>query len=136
MVIFIFSIWGDIAEGRRSEKIYAIGIMPFLLSTFIRFSLGSYLVTYISLEGFSMIFSFFSFFLFIAVLPLVLAPETMSELAIKNNDLKSYITKAQKRVAKVQEKKNKPEEKGFSQDQSHKQSDEYEKARKLAEKYY
>ncbi len=136
VVIFIFSMWGDIAEGRRSEKIYAVGIMPYLLSTFIRFSLGNYLASSITAEGIGTIFSYFSFFLFIAVLPLLIAPETMSELTIKNNDLKSYINKAQKRVAKVQEKKNKPEEKSSSQDQSEKQSDVYEKARELAEKYY
>ena len=52
-----------------------------------------------------MIFSFFSFFLFIAVMPLVLAPETMSEQTLKSNELKNYLEKAKKHVEKIQKKK-------------------------------
>ena len=69
VMIFIFTIWGDLAEGRNSEKIYAIGLMPYLFSTLIRYSLGTYLTN--AFSNFAIIFSFFSFFLFIAVFPLV-----------------------------------------------------------------
>jgi hypothetical protein len=41
-----------------------------------------------------MIFSFASVFLFLAVLPLIYAPETLPEKTMKDRDLKSYIEKA------------------------------------------
>ncbi len=82
-----------------------------------------------AIANYSMIFSFASFFLFIAVLPLVFAPETMSEQIIKNNDLKNYVNKAKKQVLKVREK-------SFGHQELLEKSEEYEKARELAEKYY
>jgi hypothetical protein len=134
VMLFVFAIWGDIAEGRSSERIYAIAIVPYLLSSLIRVSpLGTLLTN--SFKGdFGSIFSLFSFFLFIAVLPLVIAPETLSEHTIKNNDLKSYIDKAQKQVSKV--KKKQPESKSKYNSDSEESSDEYKKAQGLAEKYY
>jgi hypothetical protein len=41
-------------------------------------------------------FSFASFFLFLAVIPLMYAPETLPEKTIKDRELKSYLEKAQK----------------------------------------
>ncbi len=137
VMIFVFALWGDIAEGRGSEKIYAIAIIPYLLSAFIRISLGEYLANLMAAGGTTgTIFSLFSFFLFIAVLPLVIAPETLSEQTIKNKDLKSYIDKAQKQVSKVKEKMPESEDKNNSKSDSEEQSDEYKKAQELAEKYY
>ena len=134
VMLFVFAIWGDIAEGRSSERIYAIAIVPYLLSSLIRVSpLGTSLAMSFG-NNFGSIFSLFSFFLFIAVLPLVIAPETLSERTIKNNDLKSYVDKAQKQVLKV--KKKQPESKGKANSDSKEQSDEYKKAQELAEKYY
>lgn len=130
--LFVFTLWGDIAEGKKSGRIYAIGIMPYLLSSLIRVSIGNYLAT--SVEG--AIFSFFSFFLFIAVLPLVFAPETLSEHTIRNNDLKSYITKAQKEVSKKHKQQTKNEENSDDEQNTEEQTEEYKKAQELAEKYY
>ena len=135
-MIFVFTIWGDIAEGRKSEKIYAWDSCLIYFSTFIRYSLGG---TTISSTLFNDLarFSLFSVsFLFVAVLPLVFAPETLSEQTIKNNELKNYVDKAQKKVATVQEKKIRPVEKVDSKAESPKESDEYKKAQELAEKYY
>jgi hypothetical protein len=42
------------------------------------------------------IFSFASFFLFLAVIPLMFAPETLPENALKERELRSYIEKAKK----------------------------------------
>jgi MFS family permease len=141
VTIFIFSVWGDIGEGKRTEKIYAIGLMPYLFSTFIRYSIGTALAD--SIKDFVMIFSFFSFFLFIAVMPLVLAPETMSEQTLKSNELKSYLEKAKKHVEKIQKTKEEqpPKHEDTDTDTQENQttpneSDEYKKARELAEKYY
>lgn len=144
IVIFLFTIWGDIAEGRKFSKIYAIGVMPYLLISLIRILTGDSLENYFAIQmkdgmGLGTIFSFFSFFLFIAVLPLVIAPETMSEQTIRNNDLKSYIEKAKKQVQK-KEKKESHDDSSKSEDgqaqTNEDQSDEYKEAQKLAEKYY
>jgi hypothetical protein len=136
VTIFLFSIWGDISEGKNGSKIYAIGSMPYLLSSLIRILAGGELTSYAQSfkdpSSFAAIFSFFSFFLFIAVLPLVIAPETMSEQVIRNNDLKTYIEKAKKQVQKREEKEDTSEDK----EESENQSDEYKEAQKLAEKYY
>jgi MFS family permease len=129
VMIFIFALWGDLSDGRSGGKIYAVGVMPYLFSSFMRFSIGSTLGD--AIANYSTIFSFASFFLFMAVLPLVFAPETMSEQIIKNNDLKNYIEKAKKQVSKVQKKKNELDE-----GQQVEESEEYKKAEKLAEKYY
>jgi MFS family permease len=132
--IFLFSIWGDISEGKNATKIYAIGILPYLLSSLIRILAEGQLTAYAqNSTDFAAIFSFFSFFLFIAVLPLVMAPETMSEQIIRSNDLKSYIEKAKKQV---QKRDTKEEETSDDAEDSENQSDEYKEAQKLAEKYY
>jgi hypothetical protein len=41
-------------------------------------------------------FSIASFFLFIAVLPLIYAPETLPEKKIKERELRDYVEKAKK----------------------------------------
>ena len=71
-----------------------------------------------------------------AVLPLIYAPETLPEKNIRDRDLKNYIEKAQKLVAKEtssEEDKNKNREK---EEDSEESSEENDEARKLAEKYY
>jgi hypothetical protein len=45
-------------------------------------------------------FSFASFFLFLAVLPLIYAPETLPEREIRRRELRDYIRKAKKMVEK------------------------------------
>jgi hypothetical protein len=60
--------------------------------------LSSFMYSFIS-QIFSetvQIFTFASFFLFIAILPLVYAPETLPEKIMKEKDLKFYVEKAQK----------------------------------------
>ena len=55
-------------------------------------------------------FRLLHFFLFIAVLPLVYAPETLPEKVMKDRDLNSYVEnakkKAQKESGKSRKKKN------------------------------
>jgi hypothetical protein len=86
------------------------------------------------------LFPFAAFFFFIAVLPLFYAPETLPEVVMKGRDIKSYTEKALK---KAQEQTNKgfrkAETRRSKDDDECKQEetgDEFEKARKLAEKYY
>ena len=92
-VIFIFTIWGDLSFGASGDKYYAIGGLPFYISNFLRLTIGSYIAEAVSSQS---IFSFTAFFLFLAVIPLMFAPETLPEKKIKERELKKYIEKAKK----------------------------------------
>jgi hypothetical protein len=136
-VTFVFVVWGDQSEGKIREKYYLWGSMPFLISGFIemliRPSAGSIPI------GTS--FPLASFFLFIAVLPLIYAPETLPEKAMKDRDLKSYAEKALEQAAKQEEKKrgknaDDAEVESRKSEGEAEEPSEYEEARKLAEKYY
>jgi MFS family permease len=92
-VVFWFTIWGDLAHGKSSEKYYAVGIIPYSLSGFLRVTLGPYIANAVSEYA---IFSFAAFFLFLAVVPLMYAPETLPEKAIRERELRGYIEKAKR----------------------------------------
>lgn len=145
-VVFIFTLWGDLAQGKNADKLYFVGALPFVCSYLIQGILSPLLTENFSsaLDNPTMIFSFASVFLFLAVLPLIYAPETLPEKVMKDRDLKSYIENAKKKVAKETSKEEKykgaeaePEE---NSEQEETDSDEteqsYEDAKKLAEKYY
>jgi MFS family permease len=89
--IFLMTIWGDIAKKRNSEKFYAIGYLPFLLSIFTQMYLGTAISSAVDTLA---IFSFTSLFLFLAVLPLAYAPETLPSSVFKNRELKDYLENA------------------------------------------
>jgi MFS family permease len=131
--MFLITIWGDIAQERSSEKYYAVGSLPFLLSIFMRLSIGLYVA-----EGIteSAVFSFAAFFLFLAVLPLIYAPETLPEKVMKDRELKNYIEKAQKEATKAQKKEaeNTPRENAAAEVES--EGEDFEEKLKEAEKYY
>lgn len=90
-VLFMIVLWGDIAQ-ERSEKFYALGEIPFFLTEI----LSVLLVPYVAANPASSIFSFAALFLFLAVLPLLFAPETLPEKNIKERELKIYIAEAKK----------------------------------------
>jgi MFS family permease len=138
-VLFLFTLWGDLAQGQKSEKFYVIGSLPFLFSNF----MTRLLTPLILISGIQPValFSLASFFLFLAVLPLFYAPETLPEKVIKDKDLKSYVEKAkqkvQKEAAKNQKKAaDKTEDDSAEDGAEPEESKEDEEARKLAEKYY
>jgi MFS family permease len=90
--VLLTVIWGDLGEGYIKEKYYTLGGLPFLLSNFV-----SILVEpHVSVISPTAAFSFASFFLFLAVIPLMYAPETLPEKAMKERELKSYVEKAKK----------------------------------------
>jgi len=136
--VFFMTVWGDLAGEGTKEKYYVIGGLPYLLAGFLSI-LVQPSVPYIMLKtGLGMSFTIASFFLFIAVLPLIYAPETLPEKILKENDLKKYVEKA---LEKVQKKPAGKEEKKTSAiDKSEDPKDEInkfdEEARKLADKYY
>jgi MFS family permease len=137
LVLFILTIWGDLSYGTSSDKYYAIGVLPFFVSKFLDLTIGSKITSFFG--GSPALFSFGAFFLFIAVLPLIYAPETLPEKLMKDRDLKSYVENAKKRAqkefGKVNEKE-KPQNTPEEGDKNTKNSVEYDEAAKLAEKYY
>jgi MFS family permease len=137
-VIFVVTVWGDLSNGSASDKYYALGVLPFFASKFIELVIGNGIANLIPSAS---IFSFTAFFLFLAVLPLVYAPETLSEKFMKDRELKSYFEKAQKYLEKEDaktrknstKKENQKPEESIEQEEN---STEFDEARKLAEKYY
>ncbi|MGD0643918.1 MAG: MFS transporter [Candidatus Bathyarchaeia archaeon] len=135
--VFFTVIWGDLGENGIKEKYYTLGGLPYLLSSFLSILIEPYAKHIPSGTAFSLA----SFFLFMAVIPLMYAHETLPEKAIKDRDLKSYLEKAQRLVQKETEKKEKQgKEKTKEENEEAKEktqeSPEDEEARKLAEKYY
>jgi hypothetical protein len=92
MVTFYLILWGDLSESNIREKYYAIGGIPYFLTYIIR-PLSTSNVTVIPETS---AFSLASFFLFLAVLPLLYAPETLSEKKIRLRRLRGYMDAAKK----------------------------------------
>jgi MFS family permease len=131
-VIFVITVWGDLSYGAPSDKYYAIAGSPFFVSLFLRSAIGPY-VAEVSPYA---IFSFAAFFLFLAVLPLMYAPETLPEKTMKDRELKNYIEKAQKEAEKVQ-RKDIEDTSGENEDNGIEfEGEEFEEKLKEAEKYY
>jgi MFS family permease len=93
LVLFVLTLWGDLSNSSSSDKYYALGVMPFFVSKLLELIVGPFI-----LEGITSTASLFSvtaFFLFLAVLPLVYAPETLPDKIMKKRELKIYVEKAQ-----------------------------------------
>jgi MFS family permease len=133
-VTFIFVVWGDLSEDKIRERYYLVGCMPFLLSNLIEVLVRPF----VELIPIAASFSLASLFLFLAVLPLVIAPETLPEKVIKERELKTYLEKAQKEAAKAQEKEAKNEQQENEDDEVEFEvnQEDYQEALKEAEKYY
>jgi MFS family permease len=95
--IFVMTIWGDLAQGRGVEKFYALGSLPFLFALYIQFSIATNIHGGL---GTNSIFSVASIFLFLAVLPLAYAPETLDK-CLKRRELEDYVKQAQSAKVKV-----------------------------------
>jgi len=89
--MFTITIWGEVAT-RGIEKYYAVGEIPFFL-TQIMYLLSTPYVTFVP---YGSAFSLAAFFLFIAVMPLLYAPETLPEKKIQERQLKIYTEQALK----------------------------------------
>jgi len=104
MVIFILILWGDLSPiDSNREKYYAIGGIPFFFAELVRILVRPY-VQEIPPEGAYAVFSLASFFLFLAVLPLMYAPETLPEKKIRLRRLRSYAERAKKAREKYSKK--------------------------------
>jgi MFS family permease len=89
--VFFMTIWGDLAETAQKEKYYVIGGLPYLLAGFMAVAVQPY-----AGDEARTAFSLASFFLFVAVLPLMYAPETLPEKRIKDRELREYLEKAKR----------------------------------------
>ena len=100
--VFFMAIWGDLGENYDKEKYYTLGGLPFFLAGFLPV-LIEWLARLFSVDlanYAAAAFSLASFFLFLAVLPLMYAPETLPEKTIKDREIKNYLEKAQKEAEK------------------------------------
>ena len=130
--MFLFTLWGDLAQGLNSDKFYVIGALPYLFSNFMRLLFGSYLAEIPE----TAIFSFASVFLFLAVLPLIYAPETLPEKTMKDRELKKYIEKAQKEARKTQKKEDENTPKENVDPEIESGGENFEEKLKEVEKHY
>ena len=92
LTIFLLTLWGDLSKASSREKYYAIGIFPFLARNIIPFPI----ITFVSTISENAAFSLAAFFLFLAVLPLMYAPETLPEKKIELRRLRNYVERAKK----------------------------------------
>jgi len=124
-------------EGTK-EKYYVIGGLPFLLAGFLSILVQPFVQDIMKHTQLGMSFTIASFFLFIAVLPLIYAPETLPDKIMKENDLKKYVEKALEKVQKnpvgTEKKQTSPINK--SEDPKDEINRFDEEAQKLADKYY
>ncbi len=101
LLIFILILWGDLSQHGAREKYYAIGNTPFFVRQIVPFLLTSVIASVPANAAFSIA----SFFLFVAVLPLMYAPETLPEKKIQLRRLRSYLEVA-KRIREKHTKDN------------------------------
>ncbi len=98
-LLFTIVLWGDLSRF-NSEKYYAIGETPLFLTQIISLLLAPYVVLIPEISAFSLA----AFFLFIAVIPLLYAPETLPEKKIQERQLKIYTEEAIKMKQKIEQK--------------------------------
>lgn len=92
-VTFIFVVWADLSErgNYQRERYYILGGLPFLISGLIPVLIQPFAQHILESK---VSFTLASFFLFIAILPLVYASETLPEKIVKERELNNYIQKA------------------------------------------
>jgi len=98
--IFLLILWGDLSPPGAGEKYYAIGSFPLLT----RGTISLLSIPFIASIPVTAAFSLASFFLFLAVLPLMYAPETLPEKKMEIRRLKGYIEQAKKFTEKYTKK--------------------------------
>jgi MFS family permease len=95
-ITFLMILWGDLSPRGRREKYYVVGSLPFFANAL----LSSSVIPISTLLPPSAAFSLASFFLFLAVLPLMYAPETLPQKKIELRRLRGYVEQAKKLAGK------------------------------------
>jgi MFS family permease len=103
-LVFILILWGDLAKMSDSKKYYTLGSIPFFLSSVIPSLLPQSVISEFSVYT---AFSLAAFFLFVAVMPLVFAPETLPEKKMELRRLRNFAEEAQRAKEKYERKKGK-----------------------------
>jgi len=91
-VTFILILWGDLSQSGSGEKYYVIGEIPYFLAGIVQLLSAPYVMPIPEASAFSLA----SFFLFLAVLPLMYAPETLPKKKIEFRRLRKYVEAAKK----------------------------------------
>ena len=91
-VSFIFVVWGDMAEEGQGDKIYALGLAPIPIAVGLSTLVGGWLTRL----GVGSAFTLASFFIFLAIPPILFAPELLPEKIIKKEEFKKYAEKVKK----------------------------------------
>ena len=91
-LLFMLVLWADLAPIELREKCFSIGVLPILVEGAITRSLQPVFSPF----PVTSVFSLASFFLFLAVIPLLYAPETLPERIVERRRMRSYIGKAKK----------------------------------------
>ena len=86
-----------------TEKYYLIGVVPLLIASYLPFLVTPFAK---AMDEVSTAFSLASFFLFIAVLPLLYAPETLPEKKMELRRLRKFADDAKKAKEKYERKIN------------------------------
>lgn len=90
--IFVMVIWGDLASKGKEEAYYLIGIMPFFITAIVQKFFAAYLMFLSETSAFSLA----AVFLFLAVLPILFASETLPEKVLRERELRNYIERARR----------------------------------------
>ncbi len=101
LLMFFLVIWSELAGNINKEKYYLIGLVPFLAAIYIQVLFTPYARGVEVFQAFSLA----SFFLFIAVLPLLYAPETMPQKQIELKRLRKFADEAKKAKEKYEREK-------------------------------
>ncbi|GAI12120.1 unnamed protein product, partial [marine sediment metagenome] len=91
-VAFIFVVWGDMSNGGRGEKFYALGTIAIPIAVM----LSIFFSPWLKIIDISSAFSLASFLIFLAIIPVFLAPELLPEKVIKEREIKKYVEGAKK----------------------------------------
>ncbi len=97
--MFTIVMWGELSR-HGAENYYAVGEAPYFLTQLVSLLFAPYVALIPGTSAFSLA----AFFLFIAVIPLLYAPETLPEKKIQDRQLKIYTEEALKIRQKVEQK--------------------------------
>jgi hypothetical protein len=100
-VTFILILWGDLSQSGSREIYYTIGVIPLFLTQIVGRALDEYIM---QIQGTINVFSVAAFFLFLAVLPLLYAPETLPEKKMELRRLRKFAEDAKKVKEKYERK--------------------------------
>jgi MFS family permease len=101
-ITFLMILWGDLSQKGGAEKYYVIGSLPFFVNALVSLPV----VTVASSLPTTAAFSLASFLLFLAVLPLMYAPETLPQKKIELQRIRGYVEQAKKLAGKYAGKKD------------------------------